>query len=163
MIRVKTIVNGADIDIDVEERLTLVDLLRDHLGLLGTKVACDRGVCGACTVLMDGLVVAACNTFAFEAGGHSVRTIETEDRFSRLQRAFVEAGALQCGYCTSGMILLAAAFLARNPRPTPEQVRVAMSASICRCTGYQQIVEAVLLASDQVQSPILPSADQFSK
>lgn len=146
MITISMMVNGTVVSIDVEEHLTLVDLLRDKLKLAGTKVACDRGVCGACTVLMDDLLIASCNVFAFEADGRHIETVEANG-LDRLKAAFVHEHAVQCGYCTPGMIMAAAALLRRNPQPTRDDVLHAISGNICRCTGYSQIVDAVLSAS----------------
>jgi aerobic carbon-monoxide dehydrogenase small subunit len=140
-------VNGTAHVLDVPTSLVLADLLREELGLTGTKVACDQAVCGACTVLVDGRPVAACSTFAFQVDGRAVLTIEGLRRAdgtpSPVQQAFAERSAFQCGYCTSGMILLATALLAARPLPDRATVVGWLGANVCRCTGYQMIVEAV--------------------
>ncbi len=129
---------------------TLVECLRDRLGLLGVKKSCDVQVCGACTVLLDGRPVSACTLPAFEARGREVRTIEGLARGEELhpvQDAFVKAGALQCGFCTPGMILAAVALLEESPAPTPDEVKHYMRGNLCRCTGYKRILEAILAAA----------------
>src|SRR2546425_2996001 len=129
----------------------LLDVLRDGLELKGAKRSCDTQVCGACTVLVDGLAVSACTYLAIEADGRSVLTVEglaDGESLHPLQRAFVEAGAVQCGFCTSGMLLTARALLRENPAPTREDVLHYLRGSLCRCTGYQKIVEAVLAAAE---------------
>ncbi|MDB5769888.1 MAG: hcrC [Burkholderia sp.] len=139
-------INGRAIDIDVPVNVMLVDFLRDTLDLKGTKIGCSRGVCGSCTVLIDGVPRAACSTFTFQAAGRDVTTIEGLQRNGELdpvQRAFIENSAFQCGYCTAGMIMLAKALLDMHPDPTREQIVEWMSSNICRCTGYLMIVEAV--------------------
>jgi carbon-monoxide dehydrogenase small subunit len=144
---VRVEVNGTAHRLEVPTSLMLVDLLRDELGLTGTRVACDQAVCGACTVLVDGRPAAACSTFAFQVDGRSVVTIEglraPDGTLDPVQQAFVEASAFQCGYCTGGMILLTRALLAAHPRPDRETIVRWLGANICRCTGYQMIVEAV--------------------
>jgi carbon-monoxide dehydrogenase small subunit len=140
-------VNGSPHTVEVPTHLMLVDLLRDRLGLMGTRLACDQAVCGACTVLVDGAPVAACSTFAFQVDGRAVLTIEglrgPDGRLDPVQQAFVERSAFQCGYCTSGMILLTKALLAAHPRPDRATIVRWLGANVCRCTGYQMIVEAV--------------------
>jgi carbon-monoxide dehydrogenase small subunit len=140
-------VNGSPHTVDVPTHLMLVDLLRDRLGLMGTRLACDQAVCGACTVLVDGAPVAACSTFAFQVDGRAVLTIEGlrggDGRLDPVQQAFVERSAFQCGYCTSGMILLTKALLAAHSRPDRATIVRWLGANVCRCTGYQMIVEAV--------------------
>jgi carbon-monoxide dehydrogenase small subunit len=147
-------VNGTAHAVDVPPSLLLVDLLREELGLTGTKVACDQAVCGACTVLVDGRPVAACSTFAFQVDGRAVLTIEglraPDGALSPVQRAFAERSAFQCGYCTSGMILLATALLAAHPHPDRATVVGWLGANVCRCTGYQMIVEAVEEAARRI-------------
>lgn len=146
-IAVRVAVNGTAHAVEVPTHLMLADLLRDRLGLTGTRVACDQAMCGACTVLVDGAPVAACSTFAFQADGRSVVTIEglrgPDGRLDPVQQAFVERSAFQCGYCTSGMILLTKALLAADPRPDRATIVRWLGANVCRCTGYQMIVEAV--------------------
>ena len=148
--------NGRATARDVPANRVLADLIRRDERLLGTKLACDRAVCGACTVLVDGEPRAACSTFAFEVDGCDVTTIEglaEEDRLSPIQEAFLRRSAFQCGYCTPGMILLAAALLRRNPDPDEAEIRRWMSANICRCTGYGMIVEAVRDAARAAMQP----------
>lgn len=143
-------VNGERLELSVEADKTLLDLLREDLDLTGTKRGCDHGECGACTVLLDGQPVNACLVLAVEADGKDVLTIEglaDGSHLHPLQQAFIEAGAVQCGYCTPGMILTAKALLDENPRPSELEVRRAISGNICRCTGYVKIVEAILQAA----------------
>ena len=143
-------VNGIDHRLDVADRWTLAELLRDHLGLTGTKVGCDRGECGACTVLLDGKPVYACSQLAVWADGRTVRTVAGLARNGRLhplQAAFVQHDGPQCGFCTSGQLMSAAALLARSPHPTEDEVRAALTGNICRCSNYNHYVEAVLAAA----------------
>jgi aerobic carbon-monoxide dehydrogenase small subunit len=143
-------VNGRIHRISVPPRRVLADLLREDLQLLGCKIACDQGVCGACTVLVDDVPVTACATFAFEVDGRAVTTIEglaDGGAFDPVQRAFLEHGAFQCGFCTPGMILSVKALLARHPEPDETLIRQWLNANICRCTGYQMIIEAVRAAA----------------
>ena len=144
-------VNGTVHERDVEPRLLLSDFLRGELGLTGTHVGCEHGVCGACTVLLDGEPARSCIMFAVQADGHDIRTVEglapADGALSPLQAAFRTQHALQCGFCTPGMLTTLTAFLRDTPSPTEAQVREALSANLCRCTGYQHIVEAVLIAS----------------
>ncbi len=147
-------VNGVGRQIAVEPRATLLDLLRDDLRLTGTKQGCGEGDCGACVVLLDGVPVNSCLMLAFEAEGREVTTIEgvaSGTTLHPIQQAFLEAGAVQCGYCTPGMVLVAKALLDRHPSPTEQQVRAAISGNLCRCTGYQKIVEAVRLAAERLR------------
>jgi carbon-monoxide dehydrogenase small subunit len=151
---VRIAINGQLREVAVAVNRTLLDLLREDLDLTGTKHGCGEGDCGACTVLLDGEPVNACLILAVEAEGREVTTIEGLAGGSLLhpvQQAFVDAGAVQCGYCTPGMVLVAAALVARNPSPTESDVRHAISGNFCRCTGYQKIVEAVLTASARVR------------
>ncbi len=148
MKQIKITVNGQEYDLSVEPNLTLLDLLRERLGLTGTKKGCDEGDCGACTVLLNGKAVSSCLVLAVEANGKDVLTIEGVeleggDSLHPLQKAFVENGAIQCGFCTPGMILSAKALLDKNPHPSQTQIRRAISGNLCRCTGYQKIVEAI--------------------
>lgn len=147
-------VNGTDYQRSVEPRLTLVDFLRDTLRLTGTHVGCEHGVCGACAVLLNQDPVRACCLFAVQADGMDVTTVEGlapgRGQLSKIQDAFCEKHALQCGYCTPGMLIACEALLRHSPQPDAGQVREAISGNLCRCTGYQQIVDAVLHAtSDQ--------------
>lgn len=145
-------VNGTLYEVAVDSRWSLADLLRDHLGLTGTKVGCDRAECGTCTVLLDGRAVLSCSSLALEAAGRTVLTVEglaTGGKLSPLQQAFWDRGAVQCGFCTPGMLMSAKALLDVNPRPSEADVRSALSGNLCRCTGYRKIVEAVLVASGQ--------------
>jgi carbon-monoxide dehydrogenase small subunit len=143
-------VNGDRAEVDVPSAATLVELLREHLGLTGTKVGCGRGECGACTVLLDGQPVNSCLVFAAQCEGCHVTTVEGLQRngaLDRLQSAFVDAGAVQCGFCTPGMIMSAAALMAGNPTPSRAEIEEAISGNLCRCTGYVKIVDAVELAA----------------
>ncbi|MCL6599428.1 MAG: (2Fe-2S)-binding protein [Alicyclobacillus macrosporangiidus] len=154
-VRVRLNVNGAVHELDVEPRWLLSDVLRHQLGLTGTHVGCEQGVCGACTVLVDGKPERSCLMFAVQAEGHEVTTIEgltPEDGLSPLQEAFQAHHALQCGFCTPGMVVTAAALLRDHPNPTEEEVREALSGNVCRCTGYQFIVDAVLAAAKEGRS-----------
>ena len=145
-------VNGEDFLVEVDPRTSLLRLLRERLGLTGTRQGCGRGDCGSCTVLVDDRPVLSCIMFAFQADGKSVTTIEgvaKGDRLSRLQELFVERGAIQCGYCTPAMILVGESLLRRNPSPTREEIRRAISGVLCRCTGYDKIVDAIEEASTE--------------
>jgi carbon-monoxide dehydrogenase small subunit len=148
-------VNGAKIAADVEPRLLLVHFLRERAGLTGTHIGCDTSQCGACTVRLDGATVKSCTVLAVQADGHAVTTIEglaDPARLTPLQQAFHERHALQCGFCTPGMIFAAQWLLDHVPDPTEEQVRYALHGNLCRCTGYQNIVDAVLLAAKRQQT-----------
>jgi carbon-monoxide dehydrogenase small subunit len=143
-------VNGAERKLEVEPRLLLVHALRDNLGLTGTHVGCDTSNCGACTVHLDGRAVKSCTVLAVQADGAEVTTIEglgSEDQLHPLQEAFWNDHGLQCGYCTPGMIMAAAGLLAESPNPTEGEVRHALEGNLCRCTGYHNIVRAVLDAA----------------
>jgi carbon-monoxide dehydrogenase small subunit len=147
---VRVHVNGVEHALDVEPRLLLVHALRDSLGLTGTHVGCDTSNCGACTVHLDGRAVKSCTVLAVQADGASITTIEgmaDGDTLHPLQEAFWNDHGLQCGYCTPGMIMAAAGLLAENPNPTEEEVRHALEGNLCRCTGYHNIVKAVLDAA----------------
>ncbi len=144
------VLNGRPVELAVPDQATLLEVLREDLGLTGAKEGCDEGACGACTVLLDGQPARACLTLALEVAGREVTTIEGlagPGGLTPLQRAFVEKGAVQCGFCTPGMILTATALLAANPAPSEAEVREAISGNVCRCTGYAKIVEAVMAAS----------------
>jgi aerobic carbon-monoxide dehydrogenase small subunit len=150
---IKVEVNGQARSALVPARLTLVDLLRDQLRLTGTHVGCEHGICGACSVLLDGEPVRSCLMFAVQADGHRVMTVEglghADGTLSTLQDSFCETHAMQCGYCTSGMLIAAHALLQSNSDPTEAQIREALSGNLCRCTGYQQIAEAVHRAAER--------------
>jgi len=139
-------VNGRPTELEIEPREILLDVIRDRLGLTGAKRSCDVQVCGVCTVLLNGIPVSACCTLAYEANGKSVETVEGlafAGQLHPIQRAFIEKGALQCGFCTSGMLLATKALLADYPHPTPEQIKHELAGNLCRCTGYWNIIEAV--------------------
>jgi carbon-monoxide dehydrogenase small subunit len=152
--KVELIVNGLTCRADVEPRTTLVDCLRDNLGLVGVHVGCEHGICGACTVLIDGEPARACLMFAVQADGYAITTVESlapaPGELSVIQDAFCEAHGMQCGFCTSGMLLVVHALLRRNPEPSREEIVEAISGNICRCTGYGQIVEAIELAAQRL-------------
>jgi xanthine dehydrogenase YagT iron-sulfur-binding subunit len=142
-------VNGVDRRVEVEDRWTLAELLRDHLDLTGTKIGCDRGECGACTVLVDGKALYSCSQLAVWMDGRSIQTVEglaKNGKLDPLQEAFIAHDAPQCGYCTSGQLMIAKALLMKNARPTREEVRAAMTGNLCRCSNYNHYVEAVLAA-----------------
>ena len=146
MVKIRTRVNGKDIRSEVEPRELLVHFLRENLGLTGVHVGCDTSNCGACTVLIDGKAVKSCTMLAVQADGREVTTIEgisKNDELHPLQKAFLEKHGLQCGYCTSGMILTSYWFLKNNKNPTEEEIRKNLSGNLCRCTGYQSIIESV--------------------
>jgi aerobic-type carbon monoxide dehydrogenase small subunit (CoxS/CutS family) len=148
--RIHLTVNGATRELEVEDRWTLAETLRDHLGLKGTKLGCERGECGACTVLLDDSPVYSCSTLAVWADGRAVRTVEglaRDGELSFLQQAFVEHNAAQCGFCTPGQLMAATALFERIPYPTAEQVRAALVGNLCRCSNYNAIVEAVVSAA----------------
>jgi carbon-monoxide dehydrogenase small subunit len=143
---IRLTVNDRTYELAAEPNTTLVDLLRYQIGLTGTKKGCDLGDCGACTVLLDGKAVNSCLVLAVQADGRTVQTIEglqTTQELHPLQQAFVEKGAIQCGFCSSGMILSAKALLDRTPHPQEPDIRSAISGNLCRCTGYQKIIEAI--------------------
>jgi xanthine dehydrogenase YagT iron-sulfur-binding subunit len=148
--RIRVTVNGTVHRLEIDDRWTLVELLRDHLNLTGTKIGCDRGECGACTVLLDGRPVYSCSQLAAWADGRTVETVEGLARGGRLdplQQAFADHNAAQCGFCTSGQLMAAKALLARHPRPTVGEVRAGLAGNLCRCSNYNAIVEAVLAAA----------------
>lgn len=149
----RTTVNGVECERQVEPRLTLADFLRHELGLTGTHLGCEHGVCGACTILFDDAPARACITYAVQAHGHRIRTVEDladGDELHPVQQAFWEHGGLQCGFCTPGFLITAVDLLARNPHPTEQEVRETLSGNLCRCTGYQPIVDAVLDAAERL-------------
>jgi aerobic carbon-monoxide dehydrogenase small subunit len=145
--------NGEPVQVEIEPHLTLLQLLRDELELTGTKEGCGMGECGACTVLLDGRTINSCIFPALEVEGKSVMTIEgladAKGGLHPIQKAFVDHGAVQCGFCTPGMVLSAKALLDENPKPTEEEIRNGIAGNLCRCTGYLQIVEAIKAASGQ--------------
>jgi carbon-monoxide dehydrogenase small subunit len=148
-------VNGTLYERMVEPRLLLSDFLRHELGLTGTHVGCEHGVCGACTVLFDGLPARSCLMFAVQADGHEVMTVEgmgEPEDLHPIQEAFKEAHGLQCGFCTPGILLTMVPFLAENPDPTEAEIREALAGNLCRCTGYQHIVDAVSLAAEKLRA-----------
>jgi carbon-monoxide dehydrogenase small subunit len=148
-------VNGKPYQREVEARLTLVDFLRNELRLTGTHIGCEHGVCGACTILFDGASVRSCLMFAVQANGHSIDTVEglaDGDRLNPLQESFRTHHALQCGFCTPGMLMTLTEFLRDHPNPTEHDVRVAISGNLCRCTGYQAIVTAALDAAEKIRN-----------
>jgi xanthine dehydrogenase YagT iron-sulfur-binding subunit len=143
-------INGKMMQVTAEPRVTLLGVLRDQLGLTGTKLVCDRGACGACTVHLDGRIVTSCMVLASRARGHRITTIEglgTPGRMHPVQSAFVTNDALQCGFCTPGMVLSAKRLLERNPDPTEDEIRHAIAGNLCRCTGYQLVIASVLEAA----------------
>jgi carbon-monoxide dehydrogenase small subunit len=158
--RVELSVNGGTIAVDVEPRRTLLDCLREDAGLKGTHAGCEHGVCGACTILLDGEPVRSCLMLAVQGDGHAITTIEGlspgPGELTVLQDAFCETHGLQCGYCTPGMILAAHALLQNTLAPTREDIAEAISGNICRCTGYGQIVEAIALAADRLRAANRP-------
>ncbi len=148
-------VNGQAHTLDVEPRLLLVHLIRENLNLTGTHIGCDTSNCGACTVLLDGKPVKSCTVFAVQADGRTVQTIEgvaENGNLHPLQEGFWERHGLQCGYCTPGMIMTAKALLEKNPNPTEDEIRWAISGNLCRCTGYVKIVEAIQYAAEKLQA-----------
>jgi carbon-monoxide dehydrogenase small subunit len=150
----KLTVNGVTRELAVADNQTLADLLRDQLGLTGCKVGCDQGLCGACTVLVDGTPVAACSSFAFMAEGTSITTIEglaDRNRIDPVQEAFIETGAVQCGFCSAGMILSVHALLRRVPNPDDATIAHWLEAHVCRCTGYTAILAAFRLAANRMR------------
>jgi carbon-monoxide dehydrogenase small subunit len=149
-------VNGEDYEVMGESNKTLLEVLRDELHLTGTKQGCGQGACGSCTVLLDGQPVRSCLTLAIDAQARQITTIEglaQVDQLHPVQKAFVEHGAIQCGFCSSGMILTAKALLDENPHPTEQEARWAISGNVCRCTGYAKIVEAIKAAAKNLRSP----------
>ena len=153
-VKVHLKVNGLAYQTEVEPRRTLLELIREDLELMGTKEGCGLGECGTCTVLVDGKPIKSCITLAVQANGREVTTIEglekSDGTLHPLQQAFIDQGAIQCGFCTPGMILSAKALLDENPRPTELEVRQAIAGNLCRCTGYQKIVEAILSVASKL-------------
>ncbi|MBE1875751.1 (2Fe-2S)-binding protein [Myceligenerans pegani] len=162
MTRIELTVDGAKVSDDVEPRLLLVQYLRERLGKTGTVIGCDTASCGACTVHLDGHSVKSCNVLAVQADGAEVTTVEglaTDGALHPVQEAFHEYHALQCGFCTPGMIMQAADLLAENPAPTEEQIRQGLEGNLCRCTGYHNIVRAVQHAAGTPGTTAAPAAD----
>ena len=150
--RIEVVVNGERREADVWAGESLLYILRERLGLAGSKNACEQGECGSCSVLLDGTLVCACLVLAAQADGHEVVTVEglaENGRLHRVQEAFVEAGAVQCGFCTPGLIVATAALLDERPEPSEDEIREALSGNLCRCTGYQKIFDAVRLAAER--------------
>jgi carbon-monoxide dehydrogenase small subunit len=148
-------VNEKEYTREVEPRLLLSDFLRHELGLTGTHVGCEHGVCGACTILFDGESARSCLMFAVQADGHKITTVEglaaDKDNLHPIQQSFWEAHGLQCGYCTPGILMTLVPFLEQNPDPSDDEIRHALSGNLCRCTGYQHIVDAVKLAAEKMK------------
>jgi len=152
---IKLTINGKVYDISVEPRRTLVDVIRDHCGQTGTHSGCEHGVCGACTVLLDGDPVRSCLMFGVQANGKEIRTVEglaKGNNLHPLQQAFTENHALQCGYCTPGFLMLAAGVLEKNPNISDDELVDALSSNLCRCTGYANIITAVKAAAEQMRA-----------
>ena len=154
-------VNGKRYEKDVEVRVTLADFIRHYLGLTGTHLGCEHGVCGACTILLDGRSARSCLMLAVQADGHEILTVEgiapNDTELHPLQEAFRDNHGLQCGFCTPGMLTTLLEFLRDNPNPTEQEVRIAISGNLCRCTGYQGIVNAALDAAKRLQAPGAPA------
>ncbi len=153
LVTISVTVNGTAYQRTIEPRMLLSDFLRHELGLTGTHVGCEHGVCGTCTILLDGESVRSCLMFAVQAEEHEVTTVEalgTVDSLHPLQEAFQEAHGLQCGFCTPGFLMTLVPFLQQNPNPTDSEIREAISGNLCRCTGYQKIVESVKLAAEKM-------------
>ncbi|MDX3905971.1 MAG: (2Fe-2S)-binding protein [Pigmentiphaga sp.] len=151
---IEVTVNGEKHSVEVPARRLLSDFLRDDLTLTGTKRGCETGICGACSVLVDGEVVKSCLSLAVQANGRSITTVEglcQGGQLHPLQQSFMECGGLQCGYCTPGMLMAACHLLACNPHPTADEVREGLNGNLCRCTGYAQIVESILDASEKMR------------
>lgn len=150
---VSVVVNGARYEREVEARLLLSDFIRHDLGLTGTHVGCEHGLCGACTILFDGEPMRSCLMFAVQANGHEIVTVEglgTLDNLHPLQQAFIDEHALQCGYCTPGFLMSLVAYLKTHPTPDEEEIREAIDGNICRCTGYENIIRAAKKASEKM-------------
>lgn len=151
-------VNGEHHEVIVKPRNSLVEILREKIGLSGTKQGCEQGSCGVCTVLLNGKPVLGCLTLAIDCHGAEIRTVEglaQGDKLSAVQQAFLDQGAVQCGYCTPGMLMSATALLESNPRPTVPEIKKALEGNLCRCTGYNAIVAAVQQASGQGVEPVM--------
>ena len=147
-------VNGISYELAVKTNQTLAEVLRDHLGLTGTKIGCNEGECGVCTVMVNGRTIVACLLLAVQADGEEITTIEglsSKDKLHDVQQAFIESGAIQCGFCTPGMVMSTTALLRENPDPSDEEIQEGLAGNLCRCTGYQQIFEAVKLAAKKLE------------
>lgn len=158
-------VNGRRHSEEIAPNTVLLDLLRDRYDLTGVKASCERGVCGACTILIDGTPAASCSVFAFSVDGAAVETINRphhEDGLGAVQQAFAECGGFQCGYCTPGMIMVTTALLREHPAPDDEQIRSRISSNVCRCTGYQTIIESVRRAAElrRKEQPVMRPAKE---
>jgi carbon-monoxide dehydrogenase small subunit len=165
-IRIPLRVNGEDREVLAPAHHTLLEVLREDLGLMGTKHGCELGECGTCTVLLDGQPVLSCLTLPLECEGREVRTVEAmakDGELHPLQQAFVELGAAQCGYCSPGFLLVAEALLSANPRPTRQEIAEATAGNLCRCTGYLKIFEAVELAAARMRGETAPDAEALAK
>jgi len=153
LVEITVNVNGKDYIRSVEPRMLLSDFIRFELGLGGTHVGCEHGVCGTCTILFDGKPQRSCITFAVQADGHKIETVEslgTPEKMNPLQEAFQEKHGAQCGFCTPGILMTMTAFLKENPTPTEDEIREGIDGNLCRCTGYQNIIESVKLASEKM-------------
>jgi carbon-monoxide dehydrogenase small subunit len=162
LVPVDFVLNGERRQVDVPTSTVLLSLLRKEFGLTGVRGSCERGVCGACTVVLDGKPVASCSLFAFDVDGASVETIEGQqdgEELSPVQQAFAECGGFQCGYCTPGMIMLATALLRAEPKPDREEIRRWIGSNICRCTGYEMIMESVERAAEALDAAADDQAD----
>jgi len=147
-------INGETYELNVKPNTLLLDLIRDEIGLTGTKRGCDTGECGACTVLIEGKAVNSCLVLAIEADGKNILTIEglaKNGKVHPIQEGFIEEGAVQCGFCTPGMILSAKALLDENPNPTEEEIKKAIAGNLCRCTGYKKIIKAIISAAEKMR------------
>jgi carbon-monoxide dehydrogenase small subunit len=165
-VRIPLRVNGEDREVLAPVHHTLLEVLREDLGLMGTKHGCELGECGTCTVLVDGQPVLSCLTLPVECAGRDVRTVEAMAQGGELhplQQAFVELGAAQCGYCTPGFLLVAEALLAANPKPTRQEIAEATGGNLCRCTGYLKIFEAIELAAARMRGESAPDAEALAK
>ena len=155
MIQLRFRLNGKDCNASVSPDQLLVEFIREQLGLTGTKTSCDIGICGACTIILDGKAVSSCSMLAFQVDGKDLLTIEglvSDGKLHPVQDAFIECGGFQCGFCTPGMILLAKTLLDENPNPKAAEIREYMDANICRCTGYQMIIESIQCAAKRMRS-----------
>lgn len=151
---IKFVVNEKDYEVEIDENMRLLDVLRDKLGLIGTKEGCGEGECGACTIIMDGETVNSCLVMGFQADGSSITTIEGLEKDGNLhpvQKAYIETGAVQCGFCIPGMVLSTKALLDKNPNPNDEEIREGISGNLCRCTGYNKMLEATKIAQKYIK------------